>query len=366
MKKIRTPFSRWQSVGLLYVFVLLAQVFVPFLLNHASAASLTNTMVRFDRMNTSQPTTGTVCAAASSAGAGTEASVKVTFPTGYTVSTTTSNWAVDVATTTGWPTGATAWPGIGTATAASGQDVTFPSSNIADTTVHCFNWTNTAALTTKSSATADNTGVVTTQATGPTTIDTGNYATATVASTCGSGSQGCDQINVSASVNSTFSFSLGSNAAALGTLTTGGISSATAINASVTTNSALGWQIWARDASATPGLRSTAAGHTIAYSPAAGSSASALSAGTEGFNMGVGTTTGTCNGAETYDAAFDNTAATSGKGGGLDTTLRTVVSGGGSANGCAAPLTVNAAISGTTPAANDYAATLTIVAAGIF
>ena len=36
-------------------------------------------------MGINQPTTGTVCATPSSAAVGTEASVKVTFPTGYTL-----------------------------------------------------------------------------------------------------------------------------------------------------------------------------------------------------------------------------------------------------------------------------------------
>jgi hypothetical protein len=64
MKTIKNHLRRaqWQSVGLFYVAILLAQVFVPVLLSHASAGTLDSGMVRFDRMNASQATTGTVCA----------------------------------------------------------------------------------------------------------------------------------------------------------------------------------------------------------------------------------------------------------------------------------------------------------------
>ena len=366
VRNAKANFSYWQLIGLLVVLLLVVQVSVPFLLPRASAGSLGKTIVRFDRMNTSQATTGMVCAAASASGAGTEASVKVTFPTGYTVSGTAGNWTV-TSTTTGWPSGAATWPGIGTATSVSGQSVTFPSNDITDTTLHCFNWSNTAALSIKSSATANNTGTVITQATGPTTIDTGNYATSSVASTCGTGSQGCDQIYVSASVNSTFSFSLLSNTASLGTLSASGPTSATAINARVDTNAEHGWQMWAADPASggQTGLYSTTAAHQIAYSPTVGSASAALTTGAEGYNLGAGTAgTGTCT-SVTDDTNFAS-GGTAFKGGGLDNTLRSLAVSTGVANDCELPLTVNASISATTPPATDYAGTVTVVAAGSF
>lgn len=84
----------------------------------ASAASLSQVIVRFDRMKAATATTGTVCAKAANAG---QTSVTVTFPTGYTVSTTTSNWATST-TNLAWPASASAWPTIGAnATTAVGQ-----------------------------------------------------------------------------------------------------------------------------------------------------------------------------------------------------------------------------------------------------
>jgi hypothetical protein len=378
MKTIRHPFTRWQSVALLYIVVLLAQVFVPFALQRASAGALTTGMVRFDRMNASQATTGTVCATTNSASQ-TEAAVAVTFPTGYTVSSTTGDWTVGTS-STGWPAGAAAWPGI-TAPSASnqinGQIVQFTSSNLTASTLYCFNWTTAAALSIKSSATSNNVGTITTCSNstdcattgsgGGTTgnLDTSNYATASVGNNCGSGSQACDQIQVSASVNASFSFSLSATTAALGTLLTSSPTESSAINASVSTNAAHGWQMWAADLSGTPGLRSTTASKTISYNPSAGSGPATLSAGAEGYNVGAGTASGTTCTSVTTDANFAS-GGTQYRGGGLDGTLRSLAASTGVANACALPLKVNASISATTPAATDYASTVTVVAAGSF
>jgi hypothetical protein len=379
--KLRTfRFTRWHLTAALLIIPLLAQTFVPILLQHASAGVLTNGTVRFDRMNASQTTTGTVCAK-TNATVQTEAAVAVTFPTGYTVSATTGNWTVSIATTTGWPSGAAAWPGITAPSVANqinGQTVQFTNTDLTASTLYCFNWTTAAALTIKGSATTNNTGTITTCSNntncastgsgGGTSgnLDTVDYATASLGNNCGSGAQACDQIYVSATVTPSFAFSLTSNTAALSTLSASSPSSASAINARVSTNAATGWQLWLADHSASAGLHSTNANHTISYSPAAGGAASALSTGNEGFNIGASTVSGTCNGSETYDAAFDNTASTSYKGGGLDGTLRTVVTGAGTASNCDTPLTVNGSISNTTPPASDYAATITVTAAGSF
>src|SRR6266852_2284951 len=124
------------------------------------AGTLSQTMVRFDRLQTSQQTTGTVCAKPASASA--EASVQVLFPTGYTLGAA-GTFTVNT-TNLGWPASAAAWTGIGTATNVTSQTVTFPSGDLASTsTLYCFNWTNSAAVQVKSSATSNNTGTVTTR-----------------------------------------------------------------------------------------------------------------------------------------------------------------------------------------------------------
>ncbi len=308
----------------------------------ASAASLTEVLVRFDRMKASTATTGTVCAKAANAG---QTSVTVNFPATYTVSGTTGNWATSTS-NLAWPATASAWPTIGaTATTAVGQAVTWSSGALVSGTLYCFNWTNTAALTTAAAGTY--TGTVATN------VDTAtSFATATIAD---------DQIAVSATVAPSFTFALSGNSDNLGALSTGSVSvSPTPRTATVNTNAKNGWYVWAKDAST--GLNSTAASSTIA-STTPGSN-STLSAGTEGYNTGV--TSSQVGGTGTITVAAPFVGGSAGKGGGLDTTLRTLASSTGTAQTAVLTLTNNAAISSLTLPATDYADTITVVGAGLF
>jgi spore coat protein U-like protein len=56
----------------------------------------------------------------------------------------------------------------------------------------------------------------------------------------------------------------------------------------------------------------------------------------------------------------------SGKGGGLDTTLRALATSDGTAQNAVLTLTNNATIGALTPAATDYTDTITVVGAGLF
>jgi hypothetical protein len=332
-------------VGLAFLATLLT---TSLLIAHSSAAQLQRTFVRFDRMRTSTATTGTVCA--QPATVATEASVQVTFPTGYTVSTTAGNWTVNT-TNLAWPSGATAWLGIGTATTAAGQVVTFPSSELTVGTLYCFNWTNTAALTTSASATNNNSGTITTRTSVPATIDSSNYATATIAD---------DQIVVTATVPQSFSFALSGNTDSLGSLSTGAVAnSPTPRTATVNTNAKNGWMVWANSANA--GLSSAAASATIpSTTPGTNST---LSAGTAGYNTGVTQTQASGTGTITVAVPFVGGAN---QGGGLDTSLRALATSNGTAGNAVLTLTNNVAISSTTPAATDYTDTITVIGAGLF
>ena len=314
----------------------------------AHAAALSRVFVRFDRMQTSTQTTGTVCA--NPATAGTEADVQVVFPTDYTLG---AAGTFTVSTTNlAWPTGGTAWPSIATATGVTSQTVTFPSGDLVVGTLYCFNWTNAAAVTVKSSPTASNSGSITTRATGPTNIDTGPYTTASVSG---------DQIAVTASVPSTFSFALSGTTDALGSLSTSAVtSSPTPRTATVNTNAKNGWMVWARDANT--GLTSPTASATIA-STTPGTN-STLVAGTAGYNTGFTSSQVGGTGTITIAAPFVGTAA--GQGGGLDTSLRTVATSTGTADTAVLTIENNVAISPTTAAATDYADTITIIGAGLF
>lgn len=376
MKSPNLHLTKIRVAGIAFLLTLASQALVPFLVPSASAGTLTQTMVRFDRLAQSQATTGTVCAAASASGAGTEAFIQVTFPTGFTVSTTTSDWATNT-TSSGyaWPTGATAMPtpggagsvGSSTANSASGQNVTWKISDLTDTTLHCFNWTSSAAVSTGTAGSY--TGVVTTQNSTPATIDTGNYATTTVSSPAPG-----DQVTVTATVNPTFSMSLSAASDGLGTLTTGSVStSGTPITVTVSTNAANGWYMWGKDGNSPSGLHSTTASYTIQTncSGTTGSS-STLSAGTEGFNLGarINTQGSGSGGTTSLSAVFDD-SSTAGKGGGLCSGAgglgyQTIASSNGTANAAKVDLRNNAAISGVTKPATDYQDVETFVGAGLF
>ena len=314
----------------------------------AHAAQLTQTEVRFDRMKISTATTGTVCA--KPATTATEASVQVTFPTGYTLGTA-ANFTVDT-TNTAWPTGASAWPSIATATNVTSQVVTFPSGDLTAGTLYCFNWTNSAAVTVKSSATASNLGSVTTRTSTPTDIDTGSYATASIAD---------DQIVVTATVPSVFSFALSGNTDSLGNLSSGSVTtSPTPRTATINTNAKSGWQVWAKDLNT--GLTSATVSSTIA-STTPGTN-STLSAGTNGYNTGITQTQVGGSGTITVAAPFVGTGA--GQGGGLDTSLRTLASSTGTADTAVLTIKNNVAINATQAAASDYTDTITVIGAGLF
>ena len=314
----------------------------------AHAADLTQASVRFDRMQTSTATTGTVCAKPASTA--TEADVQVVFPTGYTLGIA-STFTVST-TNLAWPTGGTAWPGINTATDVTSQTVTFPSSDLTAGTLYCFNWTNSAAVTVKSSATSSNTGTITTRTTTPTNIDSAGYSTASVTS---------DQITVTATVPSTFSFALSATTDALGSLSTASVTtSPTPRTATVNTNAKNGWMVWAKDANT--GLSSTSASATIA-STTPGTN-STQSAGTAGYNTGF--TSSQVGGTGTITIATPFVGTSTGQGGGLDTSLRTVASSNGTADTAVLTIKNNAAIGATTAAASDYTDTITIIGAGLF
>lgn len=337
----------------LWVIAVLLTAPLFFLARPAQAAQFTNAYLRLDRMTASTTTGGTVCAKTGTSG--TENDVQVTFPTGFTVNGTASNWTV---TTSNLPSGATAWPSIATATAVSSQTVTFPSGDLSTATLYCFNFSGTSTLTT-SSAGADKTGTITTRTSAPATIDSSSYATAAISS---------DQISVTATVPSTFNMSIGtcgSNTDALGSLSTGSVTaSSTACRVTVTTNAANGWLVWAKDSQ--QGLHSTAMSYTIATSGTIDGDCTgeSLSAGTEGYGLDTNLITdATGGGTVTVDPDYN---CSSNGVGPYASTFNSIASANGPANGDVIELAHKAAISGVTKAATDYADTVTVSGAGIF
>lgn len=343
-----------KQMSVIQLGVILASFLLPFLflVYPAKAGNFEQVYIRLDRLKASTTTGGTVCAQADTAG--TEADVQVTFPTGFTVNSTASNWTV---TTTNLPSGATAWPSIGTASAVSGQTVTFPSGDMVVSTLYCFNFSGTSTLTT-GTAGDDKTGTVTTRTSGPATIDSSGYALSIVSD---------DQIVVTATVPATFSFALSGNT---DTFTSNLSTTTTSTNGrtvTIATNAASGWVAWVKSANAA--LSSVSTGASIATAGSVDNSPTDL-ASTTGYVLDVnittdsGTGTGTVSQASNYGAEYNGTNTTSG--GTLSTSFQPIAASNGTTDGDVLTLIERAKISAVQAAATDYTDTLTVVAAGRF
>ncbi len=125
--------------------ITLISLVLPIIPN-ATAGELTQTSLRLTRQAPSAAAGSLVCVTTPSVDNGTETSLQIIFPTGFTVNQTESNWDVDTNDIPG-----TSWPGIGTPTGISGQTVTFPSSNLSANTQYCFNFDSISTITTPSS-----------------------------------------------------------------------------------------------------------------------------------------------------------------------------------------------------------------------
>lgn len=333
---------------------MLVTVVGPLVPRGVQAAALTNAYVRLDRMKASTATTGVVCAKVPSTSPA-ETGVRVTFPTGFTVSTTLGNWAVS---TTNLPAGATAWPSIAQPTnAISGQSVDFVSGDLTSTSnTYCFRWSSSTALTT-STAGSDKVGTIatcTTYATCSATIaDSSNYATAVIAE---------DQISVTATVTASFNFVLSGTTDALGTLSTSSVtSSPTPRTITLGTNAGNGFITWIRDTNA--GLTSASASDTINTSGTVDDACSgSYSAGTEFYGLDADETTDPqTNGS--IDAEYNCSATTVGA---YDTNFTELASGTGPTSGYILTLNNRAAAGSLNEPATDYADTITVVGAGNF
>lgn len=343
-----------KSVSALQLVALLGSIFLPFLFwtYSAQAGNLEQVYIRLDRLKAATTTGGLVCAQADTVA--TEIDVQVTFPTGFTVSGTAGNWTV---TTTNLPSGATAWPGIGTATNVSGQTVTFPSTDLTVSTLYCFNFTGTSTLT-NATAGNDKTGTVTTRASGPTTIDSSGYALSIVSD---------DQIVVTATVPATFSFALSGNTDTFSTSLSTTTTSTTGRTVTIATNAASGWVAWVKSANAA--LNSASTGASIATAGSVDNTPTDLASAT-GYVLDVnvttdsGTGTGTVSQAANYGAEYNGANATSG--GTLSTIFQPIAASNGTTDGDVLTLIERAKITAVQAAATDYTDTLTVVAAGRF
>lgn len=136
----------------------------------AQAAELQQVSVKLNRLEVSAATSGTICA--SPATDANESKLEVFFPPEFSVNSTAGNWTTS---TSDIPSGATAWPGIGTATSVSGTTVTFPTLNLNVGTQYCFNFPIANTLNNPATTGYYN-GIVTTKDSSGNQIDSQGFA----------------------------------------------------------------------------------------------------------------------------------------------------------------------------------------------
>lgn len=180
MKLVNFKFQIYFSI-LLYTLY-----FILYTAPAAHAADFNLVSIRLDRLKANTTLSGLVCAIPSSPSAGTEAKISITFPSDFTIFSSTSNWTTN---TSNLPSGAIAWPGIGaTAQAVSSQTVTFVSSNLTASSKYCFNFSSSSSST---GSAGEKSGNISTKDSGNSVIDSKNY---------GMSIKSNDQVTVSATI----------------------------------------------------------------------------------------------------------------------------------------------------------------------
>ncbi len=139
--------KKWSRFLCLIIIIFSVFYFSPF----AEAAKFNKAVVQLEKTSGNTPTGGTVCAETGSSGS--ESSVSVTFPPGFTLNGNSANWTTG---TLNLPAGSVPWPGINTATNVSAQTVTFPGADLIQNTFYCFNFSGTNTLTTGSAGNDQN------------------------------------------------------------------------------------------------------------------------------------------------------------------------------------------------------------------
>lgn len=314
-----------------------------------SAAPLTNTYLRLNRMAATSQTDARLVFRTASAGA---TSVTINMNGADTTTWTGSAGAVNAvqtvsSATCAADTGATALPGTVTAAgnASTGVITISGVTALSAATTYCVDLTSTTALTIPAAGEYH-----------PLITAGSDSITVAVRSVTN------DQVVVTAVVPPTFNFVLSGNSDNFTSdLSSSSVGTTAGVTATVNTNARTGWIAWAKDSNT--GLTSAAVSKTIA-STTPGTSTT-LTAGTEGYAFGVAAIAqGSGQGTTTATTAYNATAGAHGSG--LDTSYRAIASSTGTASNAVLTLRERAAINALTPAAADYTDTITIIGAGNF
>lgn len=351
----------------LSILILLLGLVEPFLFPSAADATSAQGYIRLDRVKINTATGGAVCFNPKT-NETTVRQMAITFPvsgtpgtadsTHYGVNQTAANWTWDT-TSTNLPNGTSAFPGTAATSTVSNGTVTFivtADQSLNTGTTYCLHFTSTSTLTTPTSAANNLTGTIQLNNSGGTqlTNELANYAESVISN---------DQITVTATVPSSFTMSLSTNTAAIGTLPTSGApASATGITLTISTNAANGWTAWAKNANANSTLTSATTSDTSVSSGAFASGAGNVHnlTGAAGYGLAVASGTNSPTVATEYNTSSPSV-------GSLDSTqFEKIVSHATTANGDTATLTFSAEASPTTKPASDYTDTVTILASGQF
>jgi hypothetical protein len=352
----------------------------------AQATNFTAAMVRFDHLTATTATTGRVCIKPTTSmlsGDKVILNIPTTAATDYSVGLA-ATWTTNTTFESGFTFNGTAVTGLpiasNVASNVTGKVVTFTTNGaLTAGTSYCFNWTNSAALTTSSAGAAVSVfGYVKTQSTSGSVDRDLNYWGTTIISG--------ETVTVSAIVAPVFTMALNGSTDTFAT----NLSSAS-VNTSnggrtiqVDTNALNGWIVWAKgtnfktvtDTGTSPANRHgaltsvTAGGYAISNNTtnalATPTAAHAFTFGTEDYGLAVTLNTdGAGGGSPAMNAVYDGTTA--GTGGVIDPTqYRPIASSTGTATGDKINILMLATITNSTPPGADYTDTLTYVGAGQF
>jgi hypothetical protein len=320
----------------------------------ASAATLTNTSLRLNRMSSGTSTSLRLVFRTVSSGA---TSVAINMNGADTTTWTGSSGVVNAtqsvsSASCATDTGATALPGTITAAGATSTITISSVTALSATTSYCVDLTSASAVTNPSAGEYHP------------TITVGSDSTTTVARIVSN-----DQVVVTAVVPPTFNFAIGGCGSNADTFTTtlsaSAVTSTNGCTVTINTNAKTGWFAWAKDSNT--GLTSATASKTI--SATTPGTSTTLTAGTEGYVLGItsitqGSGAGTTSAATAYDATASS--GNNANGSGLDGTIRQIASSTGTANGAVITVKERATIAAITPAAGDYTDTITLIGAGNF
>lgn len=334
--------------------LLVATLAAPLLLPpRIQAANASDSYMRFDRMKAGVDPGAVLIVFTTSAETQTEDHLDIDLDTEWVSNTNFSSTATDYTwTVTGIPGTSTAMPISGANPTVSGNTITFAlTGTLAASTEYAFFISDGAGMTLNPAASTTIIHTLRTETAGNAEIDTVQIASPTISD---------DQIVVvTASVDPTFTFTFSGNTSSLGTLSPSAISSGGSNTITVVTNASNGWTAWMISANAA--LNSAATSHSISTTGTINATPDTLSIGTEGYVVDVDTADGDVTVAAEYDGATTSAGGTL-----SSTTYQQIASGTIPTGSDTFSIIPRAAISGTTPAANDFTDTLTIVGAGVF